>query len=243
MATNKSTKSAKKSDSKLAPKELESKINIPIAEASASQDDKAILDQMEADWLKRKQDEQRAEEEIQAGNKILLADASDSSTVVDAATTDCDAKYQEPDATGQKDKHATKDAHNKACGITEEVTNYGMLAAIIGGVGIAAAAGSGGGGGGGGGGPAVPEGFVIDGPVANALVFRDTDGDGKWLDVNGNGRWDSGDEFIVATDSDGQYRNLGGTGGTLVAVGIGQLTGVSEEDGTPWDQYESIVDS
>lgn len=241
MATNKSTKSAKKSDSKIAPKELESKINIPIAEASASPDDKAILEQMEADWLKRKQEEQRAEEEIQAGNKILLADASNSSTVVDAAATDCNAQYQEPDASGKKDKHDSKDDHNKACGITENVNNYGMLAAIIGGVGIAAAAA--GGGGGGGGGTPVVEGTVIDGPVANALVFRDTDGDGKWLDVDGDGRWDSGDEYIVATDADGDYRNLGGSGGTLVAVGIGQLVGVSETAGTPNEAYEEIITS
>ncbi len=70
-------------------------------------------------------------------------------------------------------------------------------------------------GGGSGSGPSksvIKDGFALDGAVEGAVVFRDSDGDGKWLDVNGDGIWQSGDEYVTTTDSDGYFSGLGGEG-------------------------------
>ncbi len=76
-------------------------------------------------------------------------------------------------------------------------------------------------------------GAALDGYIADALVFRDNDGDGVWdheafTDVNGNGRFDAGDvdanndgvlsgEAFVFTDATGQFTGLQGTGRIVLA--------------------------
>jgi Ca2+-binding RTX toxin-like protein len=92
-------------------------------------------------------------------------------------------------------------------------------AAALGLVALAGAAGGGGGGGGeGGGGPALAVGYVIDGYVAGATVFRDLDGDRVW---------DEGEAFTT-TGSDGSF-DLGavaGSGALVASGGIDISTGL-----------------
>lgn len=84
-------------------------------------------------------------------------------------------------------------------------------------------------------------GAAVDGYIANALLFRDSNGNGVWdheafTDGNGNGVFDAGDtdadgdgvlsgEYWTVTDANGQFANLLGTG-TIV------LTPVVATDGT-----------
>jgi len=51
--------------------------------------------------------------------------------------------------------------------------------------------------------------FVIDGYIRDAQVFRDLNGDGEWNDG----------EPIVRTNEFGAFSGLGGTGGTIIAIG------------------------
>ena len=116
-----------------------------------------------------------------------------------------------------------------------------VLGVAAGGLAIAAA--SGGGGGGGGSAPAqtvVNDGFVIDGAVKNALVFRDADGDGKWFDANGNGQWEAGDEQIVVTNSDGYFEALGGTG-KIVSAGIDHIVSKTNSGDRTYTAGDTIV--
>ncbi|MET0241742.1 MAG: Ig-like domain-containing protein [Sphingobium sp.] len=80
-------------------------------------------------------------------------------------------------------------------------------------------------------------GQVVDGYLANALVFRDTDGDGVWdrevfTDANNNGVRDAGEAFVDAngdgqftaeawtvTDTQGNFSDLLGTG-RIVATAL-----------------------
>ncbi len=92
----------------------------------------------------------------------------------------------------------------------------GALAALGGA--IAVGLGAGGGGGGGGGGAATSSGFVIDGYISGATVFRDE---------NGNGLLDDG-EARTTTDEQGAFSGLGGdqnapivsVGGTDISTGL-----------------------
>ncbi|SKB29855.1 Ig-like domain-containing protein [Sphingopyxis flava] len=84
-------------------------------------------------------------------------------------------------------------------------------------------------------------GAAIDGYIANALLFRDTNGNGLWdheafVDVNGNGIFDAGDvdadgdgvlsgEYWTVTDAQGNFSNLFGTGNII-------LTPIVAADGT-----------
>jgi hypothetical protein len=83
---------------------------------------------------------------------------------------------------------------------------------LLAGAGLGVAAAAAGGGGGGNNSNTIRDGLVIDGAVAHAVVFRDTDGDGKWLDVNQDGIWEAGDEYITTTDATGKFVGLGGSG-------------------------------
>lgn len=80
-------------------------------------------------------------------------------------------------------------------------------------------------------------GQVVDGYLANALVFRDANGDGVWnhesfTDANNNGVWDAGEAFVDAngdgrftaevyttTDARGNFSDLLGTG-NIVATAL-----------------------
>jgi len=84
-------------------------------------------------------------------------------------------------------------------------------------------------------------GAAVDGYIANALLFRDTNGNGLWdheafVDVNGNGIFDAGDidadgdgvlsgEYWTVTDAQGNFSNLFGTGNIV-------LTPIVAADGT-----------
>jgi hypothetical protein len=86
-------------------------------------------------------------------------------------------------------------------------------------------------------------GQAIDGYIANAFVFRDSDGDGAWdhenfTDANNNGLFDAGEayedanhdghftsEYFTTTDAQGNFTNLFGTGGIV-------LTSLVAGDGT-----------
>jgi hypothetical protein len=79
-------------------------------------------------------------------------------------------------------------------------------------------------------------GQVVDGYLANALVFRDTDSDGVWdheafTDTNNNGVRDAGEAFVDAngdglftaeanttTDSQGNFNDLTGSGNIVAAA-------------------------
>lgn len=73
-------------------------------------------------------------------------------------------------------------------------------------------------------------GIVWDTPVANAIVFRDSDGDGMWKDVNGDGIWQAGDESIVSTDENGRFTGLGGSG-LIVATSVDRLVSTNGKSG------------
>ena len=75
-------------------------------------------------------------------------------------------------------------------------------------------------------------GSAVDGYIANAFLFRDTNGNGVWdheafVDVNGNGIFDAGDidadgdgvlsgEYWTVTDAQGNFSNLFGTGSIIL---------------------------
>ena len=81
----------------------------------------------------------------------------------------------------------------------------------------------------------ITNGSAIDGYIADALVFRDSNADGLWnhesfVDADGNGRFDVGESFVDAdgdgaftaeaftfTDSQGNFSGLGGTGRIVIA--------------------------
>lgn len=82
-------------------------------------------------------------------------------------------------------------------------------------------------------------GTVIDGYIANALVFRDSNNNNVWdhepfVDANGNGLFDTGESFtdedgsgsfnsesFTTTDSEGNFTGLGGIGRIVITPLIG----------------------
>lgn len=95
--------------------------------------------------------------------------------------------------------------------------------------------------------PSGAAGVVWDTPVANAIVFRDSDGDGMWKDVNGDGVWQAGDEYITSTNEAGEFTGLGGSG-LIVATSMDRLVATNGKSGeeqvlTRYSRSDAITDS
>jgi hypothetical protein len=184
--------------------------------AQTTKSDKQWLDETSQAWEARQTAEKAQDAAKSEGQAVInLADATG------AVGEKTGASLIVADASGDKDKEAGVAVKKKDDDSNDKGGYIWGGLGVLGLIGIAAA--------GGGGGDSAPaplniDGLVIDDPVANAIVFRDTHGDG-YLHVigDGEGRYIvDPDQALVVTNSRGEFADLGGSG-RIISVGINRL--------------------
>ena len=186
--------------------------------SQTAKSDKQWLDETSQAWEARQTAEKAQDAAKSEGQAVInLADATG------AVGEKTGASLIVADASGDKDKEAGVAVKKKDDDSNDKGGYIWGGLGVLGLIGIAAA--------GGGGGDSTPaatplniDGLVIDDPVANAIVFRDTHGDG-YLHVigDGEGRYIvDPDQALVVTNSRGEFADLGGSG-RIISVGINRL--------------------